>query len=269
VSTDFFETLGIPVVQGRPIGAGDDEHAVPVAVVNRAFAQQTFGGRPAIGKAVMITPPGADAAQTFQIVGVVGDAKEKDLLGPSSPIVYFSDRQASFPHTVLAVRAAERPPLREVRAALRELDPSLALDDVTLLAARVKATYALQLFLLNILTAFALSAAVLIGVGIYGSVSCAVNAAVKGIGVRMALGATRTRILRSVLARVCGWSTLGAALGLGVFAGVGRLASALGVSAEPRVAVTGALCAIALAAVATWLPAWRAAATDPIVVLKA
>ena len=268
VSSDFFQTLGIAIRQGRPIVSGDDEAAVPVAVVNEAFVRQTFGDRPAIGQRVRITPPGADTAESFEIVGVAGNAKEKDLLGPPSPIIYLSDRQASFPHTVLAVRSRGAAPLAAIRAAVRDLDPSLALDDVTPLAARVRSTYALQFFLLSILGAFALSAGVLISVGIYGSASYAVGADLKGIGIRMALGATRRRILWSVLSRTAGWSALGCAIGLVIAAALGRAASSVGLNVEPVTSVTGALAALVLAVCAAWLPAWRASGTDPLVVLR-
>jgi predicted permease len=268
VSSDFFQTLGIAIRQGRPIVSGDNEVAVPVAVVNEAFVHQTFGDRPAIGQLVRITPPGADSVESFEIVGVSGNAKEKDLLGPPSPIIYVSDQQASFPHTVLAVRSRGAAPLAAIRAAARDLDPSLALDDVTPLAARVRASYALQFFVLNILSAFALSAGILIGVGIYGSASYAVGADLKAIGVRMALGATRQRILWSVLSRMAAWSALGCAIGLVIAVTLGRVVNSVGVNVEPLTSVAGALAALVLAIGAAWLPAWRASGTDPLVVLR-
>jgi hypothetical protein len=268
VSSDFFQTLGIAIRQGRPIVSGDNEAAVPVAVVNEAFVHQTFGDRPAIGQLVRITPPGADSVESFEIVGVSGNAKEKDMLGPPSPIIYVSDQQASFPHTVLAVRSRGAAPLAAIRAAARDLDPSLALDDVTPLAARVRSSYALQFFVLNILSAFALSAGILIGVGIYGSASYAVGADLKAIGVRMALGATRRRILWSVLSRTAAWSAFGCAIGLVIAMTLGRVANSVGVNVEPLTSVAGALAALVLAIGAAWLPAWRASGTDPLVVLR-
>jgi ABC-type antimicrobial peptide transport system permease subunit len=158
--------------------------------------------------------------------------------------------------------------LAAIRAAARDLDPSLALDDVTPLAARVRSSYALQFFVLNILSAFALSAGILIGVGIYGSASYAVGADLKAIGVRMALGATRRRILWSVLSRTAAWSAFGCAIGLVIAMTLGRVANSVGVNVEPLTSVAGALAALVLAIGAAWLPAWRASGTDPLVVLR-
>ena len=118
VSSDFFLTLGIPIREGRPIGETDDEGAIAIAVVNEAFVRQSLGGGSAVGRSLVMTPPGSDSARAFQIVGVAGDAKERDLLAPSSPIIYFSDKQASFPHTVLALRTHGPAPMAAVRAAL-------------------------------------------------------------------------------------------------------------------------------------------------------
>ena len=120
VSADFFGTLGIGIVQGRPLDAGDNATAVPVAVVNEAFAKRALGERPALGSALTVTPPGADAPMTFTIVGVSRNAKEKDLLGPDTPIIYLSDLQASFPHTVLVLRSSGPAPVTRIREALRE-----------------------------------------------------------------------------------------------------------------------------------------------------
>jgi hypothetical protein len=257
-------------VSGRPIGPGDDANGIPVAVVNESFVQQTWIGRPAIGKAITVNPPGADAPQSFEIVGVVANAKEKDLLGPASPVVYFSDRQASFPHVVLAVRGrgGAPVPMGPIRAELRAIDPSLALDDVSPLETKVRSSYALPFFLLNILSAFAFSAAILIGVGVYGSASYAVGADIKGIGVRMALGATRRRILLSVLSRTAAWAIPGCLAGLAMSAAVAKVAGTIGVRAEPAMTVAGAAAALLLALGAAFLPAWRAGRTDPLAVLR-
>lgn len=273
VSSDFFGTLGIAVTQGRAIEATDNASAVPVAVVNQAFVRQALGSTPALGRMIIVTPPGADGPQTFQIVGVVRDAKEKGLLEPDSPIVYFSDAQASFPHTVLAMRSRGAAPIPAIRAALRDLDPALALDDVGSLGSKVRSTYALQFFLMNILAAFALCALILIGVGVYGSVSYVVNADNRATGVRLALGATPERICSSLLGRTLAWSALGCAIGCAIGLVVSMVSTrqmgSTGLAAIVVGSLAGAVVMLGLALIATWHPAWRASHADPLTVLRA
>jgi putative ABC transport system permease protein len=271
VSSDFFTTVGIPIRQGRPIEPTDDETAVGVAVVNEAFARLSLGGPTPLEHAIVVTPPGSDSARTFQIVGIAGDVKERDLLSPSMPIIYFSDKQASFPHSVLVVRSQGQAPFGGVRAALRDLDPSLALDDVGSLSARVRAVYALQFFLLTILATFAFSGAVLIGIGVYGAVSFTTAAELRAIGVRLALGATAAQIAVAHFRRVgalaiggCGLGAAGALLLPRVLA-VESMRSP-GVGLEATLIGAGAVVLIAMAATA--VPVLRASATDPLVVLR-
>ena len=268
VSPDFFQTLGIAVRQGRTIEPGDGPQAPPVVVVNDAFVRGARGSRSPIGAFVSVAPPGSDGPADFEIVGVVANAKEKDLLSADSPIIYFSDAQASFPHVVLAFRAKGQGAVDAVRRALRELDPSLALDDVGPLSARVRATYALQYFQLNILSAFALSALILIGVGVYGAASFVAASDVRSTGIRLALGATPRQILSALLERSARWSIAGCLIGLAAVllmrVGVG---SSIGIG-EVVAGLAGAIVMLLLALLATWHPAHHAGATDPLAALN-
>jgi putative ABC transport system permease protein len=271
VSSDFFETVGISIKQGRPIERTDDEGALAVVVVNEAFARQSLGGRGALGQSILVAPPGSDSPRSFQIVGIAGDAKERDLISPSTPIIYFSDKQASFPHSVLVVRTHGPAPVAAIRAVLRELDPFLAFDDVGSLAARVRSSYALQQFLLTILAVFATSAAVLIAVGVYGAVSFAAAADRRSIGVRMALGATPSQIVAALIRRTGLLAVVGCSAGVAVAFVLPRLVAtdamlASGVDLESSIA--GAAAVVLVAIVATAIPAFRAGATDPLTVLR-
>jgi len=268
VSDDFFKTLGIRVDQGRGIASTDDANATPVIVVNREFVRQAFGDRPALDASVQLTPPGADASQSFRVVGVVANAKEKDLLGPDSPIVYFSDAQASFPHTVLATRSRGEAPLTRVRDALRELDATLALDDIAALRSRVRATYGLQFFLLSVVGAFAAGALILLAVGVYGAVSFAVNADLRAIGVRLALGASPRQIVEALLARTLIPASIGCVAGLLISTIAMRWLAFSGFSVDLTAALTGALLMLGLVLVAVGQPARRAKNTDPLTVLR-
>lgn len=269
VSAGFFQTLGIPLRRGRVIERSDDGQSPLVAVVNEALVRQTFGRRQAVGATLRVSPPGADEPQSFAIIGVVGDAKEKDLLGPATPIVYFSDRQASFPHTVLVFRSKGVAPVTAVRAALRDLDPSLALDDVSSLAAKVRSTYALQFFVLNILGAFAIAAVMLIGVGVYACMSYLVTADRRAVGVRIALGASPGRILRSALTRAAVLAAAGCTIGLVLSDVVSHLFVPAGMGSGRTALIGGAAAVAGLALAATWIPAWRASRTDPLIAFSA
>jgi hypothetical protein len=267
VSSDFFATLRIPIRAGRAIEATDGAASVAVAVVNEAFARQALGGGAAVGASIAITPPGSESPREFHVVGVAGNAKERDLLGADSPIIYLSSAQASFPHMVLAVRWEGRPPVSEIRSALRALDPALALDDVSALTSRVRGTFALQYFLLNILGAFAVAASLLIAVGVYGLVSYTVAADVRALAIRMALGATRPQLLRSVVWRTGRWASLG--VGVGALLGAIVLWSSEGTMAHGIAgSVIGPLVELLVALGAIWIPAWRASGIEPLKILR-
>jgi len=270
VSSDFFASLGIPIRQGRPIEQTDRESAVRVVVVNQALERQSFGGSSALGKSILVTPPGSQSAESFTIVGIAGDAKEKDLLGPATPVIYFSDQQASFPHSVLIVRSRAAFPLPSVQNALKELDPTLALDDIGSLASRVRSSYGLQLFLLTILGTFAASAAGLIAVGVYGAVSFTVNADLRSIGIRMALGATRGRILGALMRRTALHATAGCAIGISVALLVPRLLDAESLLGDSTfgAALAGIVAVLVIAVVGTAVPARRAAMLDSLAILR-
>jgi putative ABC transport system permease protein len=262
VSPGFFQVLGIPLRRGRLIDASDGAQAAPVAVVNEAFAKQALRSRPALAGIVTITPPGADEPQDFTIVGVVGNAKEKDLGSVDSPIVYLSDAQASFPHTVLAIRSRGSAPVDAIRRALRELDPSLALDDVAPLDAKVRATYGLQYFQLNVLAMFAGSALVLIAVGVYGAVMFVAMADAHAMAIRLALGASPRQVATSLLRRTARWSSVGCAVGLLVIA---AFQPALGLArgtADVAAIVVGASAVLIVALLATSWPSVRAGRLD-------
>lgn len=268
VSPHFFQTLGIAVRQGRVIGSADGPDSPPVAVVNEAFVKHGLGPRAALGASVTLTPPGEDVPREFSIVGVVANAKEKDLASEDSPIVYLSDAQASFPHTVLALRSRGPAPIAAVRAALHDLDPSLALDDVVPLAARVRATYALQTFQLAVLAMFAASALVLIAIGTYGAVAFVTDADTRATAVRLALGAPPGRIALDLLLRTSRWAMSGCVVGLALGIGLrSPLGLAHGVGDNVGI-VAGALIVLAVALAATGRPSLRAAKVDVLAALN-
>src|SRR6185503_6027563 len=269
VSPNFFRTLGIAVRKGRVIEATDGPNAPLVAIVNEAFVHQAFGSASPVGRSVTLTPPGADEPQEFAIVGVVANAKEKDLGSPDSPIIYLSDAQASFPHTVIALRSQGPAPIDGVRRSLRELDPSLALDDAAPLRAKVRATYALQIFQLSVLSVFALSAMILIVVGIYGAVTFVAAADAHANAIRLALGASPRQIASALIERIGRWSLAGGVAGVLVLA---ALHPALGLALQRGDLVSlvgGAFVVVFVAIAATARPSVRAGTVSALAALNA
>lgn len=269
VSSDFFETVGIAVEAGRSFTSSDDGGSPLVVVVNQAFVRQSMGGAAPVGRLVRLAAPGMDSAATFSVVGVVSDAREKDLTSPATPIAYFSDRQVSFPHAVLAVRSSGSVTAAALRSVLAAIDPSLALDEIATLQAKVRATYALPIFLLKVLGVFAVIAMVLVAVGVYASVSFATAAESRAMGIRVALGATRSRILRMVIGRNVALAAAGCGIGGAVLALAGRALPlpAQGAAIGIPDALAGVATIICVVALAGYLPARRASRADPVAVL--
>ena len=269
VSGDFFETVGIAMRAGRPLTDADDEHARPVVVVNQALVRESLSGRNPIGAMVFVSAPGADSTTAFEIVGVVGDAKEKELAAPASPIIYFSNRQASFPHMVLAVRARGSTTVATLQSALHDIDPSLALDDVGSLQDKVRASYALELFLVIVLGAFAICASALLAVGVYGSTSFLVTSEMREIGIRMALGASPMRVLGSILGRAVATAGAGYLIGIAlVAAGGGVLPTMLTQTSAAAYAALGGVVVLLIATAAGAIPALRGSRADPVEILR-
>lgn len=269
VSPSFFQTLGIQLRQGRAIGPTDGPQAPAIAVVNEAFVRQALATQMPIGRVLTLTPPGADEPLDFTIVGVVANAKELDLASPDSPIIYLSDAQASFPHTVLAVKSLGAPPLDAVRRTLHDLDSSLALDDVGPLVAKVRATYALQYFQLTVLSMFAISALLLIAVGIYGAVTFVAVSDKHATAIRLALGASPRQIAYQLLRRTARWSLAGCTLGVLLLVALRPMLGLAWSAAHAAGALAAAGMVIAVALGATGLPSMRASTMNAVSVINA
>ncbi|HEX8695201.1 MAG TPA: ABC transporter permease [Longimicrobium sp.] len=271
VSPGFFHTIGIPVLGGREFAASDGETAPAVAVVNQTFARRHFPGGQALGKRVSME--GAEGPWVT-IVGVVRDAKYVTLGEDPRPMLYLPFAQNYDAEAVVYVRAAGDPAAlaKPVHRAAQALDPVLPIPEpvpvreslrFALAPARVGA------WVLGVFGALALSLA---AVGIYGVVSYAVSQRTREIGIRSALGAGPARVVRMVLGdnlRVVA-AGLGAGLALAVPLGMAAAGFLYGVSpADPAVLLGTPLVLAAVALLASWAPARRAARVDPMVALRA
>jgi putative ABC transport system permease protein len=270
VSTDYFQTLGIPLLAGRVFEEQDRPSASQVAVVNQAFAREYFAGQNPIGKRVR---SGARTAPWREIIGVVGNVRQ---LGPShevTPGIYVPYQQEPSGYVNLALRVASSPLalVAPVKAAVQALDSAQPVYDIATMDQRLSESMSPQRFNALLVGVFALAALGLAGVGIYGVLAFSVARRTPEIGVRMALGARPAEVLVMVVAegsRLCG---LGLGLGLAASVPLTRLLGSVlfGVSPSDPVTLVAASAALVLVAVmACYIPARRAVMIDPMSALR-
>ena len=272
-STEYFETLRIPLVEGRFFGESDRAGGEGVTVINQAMARRFWGRGTAIGARITLGNPGDPDASWLTVVGIAGDVRHDRLSDQAYPQIYLPFAQVPTRSMVLAVRAEADPTslVPALRRSIAELDPDLPLANVTTLEERKAASLARPRVNAAVLGGFALAALVLAAVGIYGVVAYGVVQRTRELGIRMALGAGGGTLLRMVIRQGMTPVLAGLALGLvGALAGGRALRSLLfGVgAADPATfgAVTFFLVAVALAAI--YLPARRAARSDPMAALR-
>jgi putative ABC transport system permease protein len=273
VTSDYFATMGIPLLRGRLIDARDGSHAERVVLINRAAADTMFAGEDPIGRQVMIGP---STAPPRTIVGIVGDVRHRGLDRPVEPQVYLPQAQWVWAETsmTLVVRTAGAPlaVAGAVRGVIRDVDPAQPVTDVGSYAEVIAATTSTRRFVAGALGAFAALALVLALVGLYGALSVTVAQRRTEIGIRLALGARAEAIRRMVFLNGLWPVVVGAAVG-GAVALV-ALRGLAGLLFEVRPADPAALAStlallLAAGAAACVVPAWRASRIDPARSLRA
>ncbi len=277
-SDDYFRTLGVPLLRGRDLSPDDQHHARPVAVVNRLLVERFFGGADPIGRTLIAALPGPDGVPTgmsFQIVGVVDNAKNNGVTEAIAP-------SAFVPHTASAVRGVTLvvktagPPLRALKSVRNEIwavDPGVALAESDALENYLtKYAYAAPRLGLAIFTAFAGIGLVLVVLGVYSLIAYTVSCQTREIGIRIAIGAARHDVLRMTIGMALRWLAAGAAIGLAASLATTRLVANQLFEVSPTDPATFAavVCVLAASAfAASYFPARRATKVDPIVVLRA
>jgi putative ABC transport system permease protein len=272
VSPRYFETLGIPVLEGRAFTAADKEGASLVAIVNQLLARKLFPNGDAIGHRIRR----GDARDLETIVGVVGEVHLQSQTEPVHPQVFFPAAQTSLypiPLADFAVRTAGAPLaiVREVQRQVWAIDKDQPVTRVATLQEVVSASVAQRRFQAVLLLLFAGVALALAVIGVYGVVSYAVAERTPEIGLRLALGAQRQDILGLTMARASAPILAGLATGLAGALAASRLLSSLLFEVKPSDPITFALVARLLAAVALGaclIPARRATRVDPMVALR-
>ncbi len=275
VSADYLKTMGIPLLRGRSISDGDDERALPVAIINETMARQYWPGEDAIGKRFKLGDP-EDDIPSITIVGVAGDVRQMGVDEPVKAEMYIPYRQIKdqqwYAPRDLVIRTAVDP-LSIVAAARNEIhkvDPAQPISNIRTMDEVLGEETASRRLGMTVLTIFAALALLLATLGIYGVVAYFVVQHTQEIGVRVALGAQRRDILGLVLGKGMTLTLLGVGIGLGVAFALTRLMASLlyGVgTTDPLTYATIALLLTAVAFVACYLPARRATKVDPMVAL--
>ncbi len=274
ISPDYFTTFRIPIRRGRSFTAQDRAGAPPVAVINRATADQLWPGQDPIGRQLTIGGPRGPGAP-ITIVGLIDNLRSASLDATPQPEIYRpAAQQSGMGEMWVALRASTGRPLQlvgAIRDAVHQADPEQSIGDIVSVEQLIGRQTAARRFNTTLLTIFALLAVGLALVGIYGVTAYAVTQRTRELGIRMALGARGVDVvgllMRESLRRV------GVGVGLGLLAalGVTRALSAMLFEVAPRDAVTfaaTALLLVAVALVATWVPARRATKVDPMVALR-
>jgi len=267
VGPDYFTTMGIPLVSGREFTREDDEKAAPVALVNETMVARYWRGRNPIGERVQVK------GRWMQVVGVARDSKYESVRETPKPFFYvplrqnFSRGAGLYIRTPLSPQTMATALAREVHA----LDGNLALFEVITLQEQVDRSTSPQMVAVTLVGILGGLALLLAAIGLYGVMSYAVSQSTRELGLRMALGAGASNLLRLVMSRGLALTAGGVALGAAVALGLTRLLGNLLYNVSPRdpMAFGSALVVMTIAALAAcFLPAWRATRTDPARALR-
>jgi predicted permease len=274
VGFDYFATLGVPLISGREFNTSDTLKSPLVAIVSESLARRFFGGRNPLGLHLGIGAKQDKAHPDILIVGLVKDSKTTDAHEALRPMVYLPYAQLEdLGNVTFYVRTRQEPEamaktLRELVAAIDSNLPVLSLATV---ASQVADTEFDDRLLMFFSACLGFLAALLAAIGLYGVMAYVVARRTREIGIRMALGATRENVSWLILREVVGMSGAGLAIGLPLAYLLGRLVESqlFGVKAsDPLVFGASAAALAAVAMLAGWLPARKAASVDPMVALR-
>jgi predicted permease len=266
--------MGIPLLQGRFFTDADKKGAVPVILINSAMARRYWPGESSIGKRITFNDHPKKDDDWLTVVGIVGDVKDQPNSPAAEPAFWWPENQAPQTDMSIAVRTQSDPRLAidGLRDAVHRLDPELAVADLRLMDQVTDASISTPRFTFALVGMFAALAILLAGIGIYGVIAYTVTQRTPEFGLRVALGAKRTDLLRMVLAQSARLAIPGIVLGLALALSLGRVLQTLlyGVrTADPLVLAAVALLVLAVSLLASFAPARRAAVADPMTTLRA
>lgn len=267
VSPKYFQTLTIPMVAGRDFDQKDTHDSTDVAIVNETMAHRYWPSQEVIGKRI------STGDGWTQVVGVVKDVKYRSLTEPPQPYLYFPMSQSYRATMTLAVRtsADTKTTLNAIQSAVAAVDPNIPVFDVQTMNEQIGVSFFAQRMAAILLSFFGLLALFLASVGLYGVMTHSVSQRTHEIGIRMALGAATTDVVKLVLGQEMMVVGIGVVLGLGVALATTRFFSSLlyGVSSADLLTylvVSGVLVVVAI--LATLLPTRKALKVNPLVALR-
>lgn len=267
VSSSYVTAMGLRLVQGRDLSPLDSDNAPGAVLVNETMARRYWPNGSPLGAKILLP----DLELT--VVGVVGDVHHRGPAATPGAEMYIPYEQFNARQVVVTLRTAGDPArsASALRAVMREIDPALPLANVKTMDELLVQSVSQPRFLAAMLTGFALLAALLALVGVYGLLSFSVSRRTRELGVRMALGSGRSRVVTLVLSQSAALVGIGLAVGVALAVSLTRLLRTLlfGVQPGDPMTVTGMAAAIAFAAVLASLPpALRASRIDPVIALR-
>ena len=275
VSTDYFATQRIPIIAGRGFTSEDRRGGRPVVVISAAAAKKFWPDGRYLGRFIRTgAQPGPDESRPQgYVIGVVGDVRERGLDQDPRAIIYGNIELVPVGYLAMVLRTTVRPLslVPEVRKAVAVMDPDLPVTEVQTMDEVVRSATASQRFRAWIMGFFALLAAALAGLGVYGVISHIVAQRTREMGLRRALGASDRQVVAEVVRSGMRDALLGAACGLGAGWLIARSLSRLlyqVAPADPAVLGLSAALFLGVALTACWIPARRATHADPVVVLR-
>jgi putative ABC transport system permease protein len=278
VSPSYFSTLGIKPLKGRLLSDRDTSSSPPVLVMNERLARRYFPSEDPIGQRILIqkivpgkTELGADIS--WEVVGVIGDEKIGGPTDDRSAGVYVSNEQTPVYRVIMSIRGSVNPLTLQtpITAAIRSVNKDQAISDVRTVDQIKDQSMGGRRLVAVLLGTFATVALVLAGLGIYGVISYNVAQRTREIGIRAALGATESSLLRLILDRGVRLTMIGLIIGVAGAIGLTRLMASLlfGVGArDPMTMVSVGVVLAAVAVAASYVPARRATRVDPVVALR-
>jgi predicted permease len=270
----FFKTLEIPLVKGRDVGAQDTPGSPAVALVNESFVRKFLTGKEPLGTTFRVDEGAGVPESVYQVIGVVGDTKYEDLRDDFAPIAYLALQQEKRPDTNALVAVRSSLSMEDLTASiehsLAQINPAIRIQ-FSVFKKQVRDTLLRERLMASLSGFFGFLAGLLATIGLYGVMSYMVVRRRNEIGIRMALGADRGRVLGLIMREAVFLLASGLAIGAGLSLITTRAASTLLFGLKPNDPVTLALAAVTLSAVAvaaSYLPAFRAARIHPLEALR-
>jgi len=270
ISPNFFDVMGIPIVMGRGLTDRDTQTAPKVVVINEAAVRKYFPNENPIGRHFGSSP---ETSSDLEIVGVLRDAKYDSVRDAAPPTMYVPLLQNPRGFGVFEVRTvgATASVVGGIREAVRQVDPTLPIMDVSTQIEQVEKRFAQEKVFAQAYTLFGVLALVLASVGLFGLMSYSVSRRTNEIGIRMALGAQRDDVLRLVMRESMALVVIGVAAGLAIAVAASQFVTILlfGLApTDPRTMFVAIAVMVLVSGIAGYLPARRASKVDPMVALR-